>query len=78
MEEDKKKKENYRISQKELKKFLDLQVEEKKKNERYERVINDEQARIWKQDVIDYRNQEKDIQGLVNIHLIPIKDQNYE
>jgi len=48
-----------------MKEYLDMQVEEKRKNQRYERIVNNEQARIWKQDTHDFIDQEKDIQNKV-------------
>ena len=46
---------------KELKKYYDMQVEEKKKDEEFEKVIDGEQARIWKKDCEKYNEDEKRI-----------------
>jgi hypothetical protein len=66
-EEEMKKKENYRQSQKDMKMYLDMQVEEKKKNLKYERIVDDEQARIWKQDTKNFITQEKELHQIVRI-----------
>jgi len=63
------KKEQYRQSQKDMKKFLDMQVEEKKKNQKYERIVNDEQARIFRQDAVNFVEQERELQTKVIIIL---------
>ena len=50
----KKKRQNDKI---EIKKFLDMQIEQKKKEEKFLKLIDQEQARIWKLDLIK-RNEE--------------------
>lgn len=52
-----------------MKKFLDMQVEEKKKNQKYERIVNDEQARIFRQDAVNFVEQERELQTKVIIIL---------
>ncbi len=37
-----------------------MQVEEKQRIKHFEKVMNDEQARIWKTDTKNYYDQEKD------------------
>ena len=46
---------------KELKKFYDMQVEEKKKDSELEKILDGEQARIWNRDCQIYREDEKRI-----------------
>ena len=64
---------------KELKKYYDMQVEEKKKDEEFEKVIDGEQARIWKKDCEKYNEDEKRIAKIIwdkNVrNLNTIKDQ---
>ena len=64
---------------KELKKYYDMQVEEKKKEEEFEKVIDGEQARIWKKDCEKYNEDEKRIAKIIwdkNVrNLNTIKDQ---
>ena len=48
-----------------MKKYLDMQVEEKKKNQKYERIVNEEQARIWKQDAFNFVDQERELNKVV-------------
>ena len=43
----------------ELRKYLDMQVEEKKKNSELEKELEKEQARIWKMDCEKYARDEK-------------------
>jgi len=50
----KKKRQNDKI---EIKKFLDMQIEQKKKEEKFLKLLDQEQARIWKLDLIK-RNEE--------------------
>ena len=50
----KKKRQNDKI---EMKKFLDMQIEQKKKEEKFLKLLDQEQARIWKLDLIK-RNEE--------------------
>jgi hypothetical protein len=48
-----------------IKKFLDMQIEEKKKELDLEKAINDEQARIWKIDCQKYTEDEKRINKII-------------
>ena len=49
----------------ELKKYYDMQVEEKKKDDEFEKVLDGEQARIWKKDVEKYKEDEKRIAKII-------------
>ena len=64
---------------KELKKYYDMQVEEKKKEEQFEKILDGEQARIWKKDCQKYNEDEKRIAKIIrdkNVrNLNIIKDQ---
>ena len=64
---------------KELKKYYDMQVEERKKDEEFEKVLDGEQARIWKKDCEKYNEDEKRIAKIIwdkNVrNLNTIKDQ---
>ena len=42
-----------------LKKYLDMQIEEKKKEESFQKLIDEEQARIWKIDCHKYYDEER-------------------
>ena len=44
-----------------LKEYLDMQVEEKKRFNEFERCLDNEQARIWKIDSEKYHEQESEI-----------------
>jgi len=48
-------------NKKDIRKFLDMQVEDKRKMMNFERNLNSEQARIWKQDVSNFTIQEQEI-----------------
>ena len=50
---------------KELKKYYDMQVEEKRKDDEFEKVLDGEQARIWKKDVEKYKEDEKRIAKII-------------
>ena len=50
---------------KELKKYLDMQVEEKKKEEDFLKALDSEQARIWNVDAKKYYEDEKIIDGKI-------------
>ena len=50
---------------KELKKYYDMQVEEKKKEEQFEKILDGEQARIWKKDCEKYNEDEKRIAKII-------------
>jgi hypothetical protein len=56
-------------NKKEIKKFLDMQVEEKRKMNQFERSLNLEQAVIWKNDVEKFTYQEQEINNKVNYKL---------
>ena len=61
---------------KELKKYYDMQVEEKKKDEEFEKVIDGEQARIWKKDCEKYNEDEKRIAKIIwdkNVKVRPVR-----
>ena len=64
---------------KELKKYYDMQVEEKKKEQQFEKILDGEQARIWKKDCQKYNEDEKRIAKIIrdkNVrNLNTIKDQ---
>ena len=49
----------------ELKKYYDMQVEERKKDEQFEKVLDGEQARIWKKDCEKYNEDEKRIAKII-------------
>ena len=48
-----------------MKKFLDMQIEEKKKDMELEKAINDEQARLWNIDCKKYTEDEKRINKII-------------
>ena len=48
-----------------IKKFLDMQIEEKRKEAEMEKAINDEQARIWNADCRKYNEDEKRIDKII-------------
>ena len=50
---------------KELKKYYDMQVEEKRKDDEFEKVLDEEQARIWKKDCQKYNEDEKRIAKII-------------
>ena len=50
---------------KELKKFLDMQVEEKKKEQIFLKKLDSEQARIWNVDCLRYNEDEKMIDNKI-------------
>ena len=49
-----------------MKDYLDMQVEEKKRINYFERTLDSEQARIWKIDTQRFYEQEKEINEKVN------------
>ena len=49
----------------ELKKYYDMQVEERKKDEQFEKVLDGEQAHIWKKDCEKYNEDEKRIAKII-------------
>ena len=52
-----------------MKAYLDMQVEEKKRLAEFEKTMNSEQARVWKIDTDQYKQQEKEINEKVRILL---------
>ena len=48
-----------------IKKFLDMQIEEKRKETELQKAINNEQARIWNADCIKYNEDEKRIDKII-------------
>ena len=48
-----------------IKKFLDMQIEEKRKEAELQKAINDEQARIWNADCKKYNEDEKRIDKII-------------
>lgn len=59
---------------KELKKFLDMQVEEKKKEQIFLKKLDSEQARIWNMDIQKYNEDEK----IIDNKLKKMKKKNLE
>ena len=51
----------------ELKKYLDMQIEEKKKEEDFLKSLDDEQARIWAIDCKKYFEDERDIERKIRL-----------
>jgi len=64
---EKEKKEELKKSQQksELKKYLDMQIEEKKKEEEFLKSLDYEQARIWAVDCKKYNEDEKEIKNIL-------------
>ena len=64
---------------KDLKRYYDMQVEEKKKDDELEKLLDGEQARIWKKDVDQYNEDQQRIKKIIrakNIrNLEAVKDQ---
>ena len=50
---------------KELKKYYDMQVAERQKDEQFEKILDGEQARIWKKDCDKYNEDEKRIEKII-------------
>ena len=55
-----------RHNKKKLKEYLDMQVEEKRRMNEFEKNLDHEQARIWKLDTEKFNTTEKDINYKVN------------
>lgn len=55
---------------KQLREYLDLQIEEKKKMQDFERTLDHEQARIWKIDTQQYQEQENDVKQQVKFFIL--------
>ena len=64
-EEDERKRRAALENKKEIKKFLDMQVDEKRNVNEFERSLNSEQAMIWKTDVQKFISQEQEINSKV-------------
>ncbi len=62
IEKERKEQEERRKQKLELRKYLDMQVEERKKEEDFLKSLDDEQARIWKLDCQRYNQHEKDVE----------------
>ena len=50
---------------KELKKYYDMQVEEKKKDDEFEKLLDGEQANLWKRDVEKYKDDQQRIKKII-------------
>jgi len=50
-----------------MRKYLDMQVEEKQKLKQYDKIVNDEQRRIWRKDATLLKEQEKETNNIVII-----------
>jgi len=59
-QEDEMRKSKYRQDQKNMKEFYDMQVESKRRNIEYEKNLDNNQARIWKEDIIRSTDQAKE------------------
>lgn len=46
---------------KSMKEYLDMQVEEKRRNNQFEKSLDYEQARIWKIDTNKFHEQEQEV-----------------
>jgi hypothetical protein len=68
-EEDEKKKVDAYWAKKSMKQFLDHQVDEKMGRNEFDKLMNSEQARIWKKDTTNYYQQEKEINEKVYLML---------
>ena len=53
------------LEKKELKKYYDMQVEEKNKDNEFDKLLDGEQARIWKKDCEKYNEDEKRIAQII-------------
>ncbi len=54
-------KSKYKAEQKSMRNFYDMQVEEKKRTKEYERYVDNNQAKIWKEDINKLTQHEKDV-----------------
>ena len=59
-QDDEMRKSKYRQDQKNMKEFYDMQVESKRRNIEYEKSLDNNQARIWKEDIIRSTDQAKE------------------
>ncbi len=64
-EEDERRKTQLLDNRKMIRSYLDMQVEDKKRMNDFERTLNSEQARIWKTDTHRFYEQEKEIHDKV-------------
>ena len=64
-EKEMKEKARRELEKKELKKYYDMQVEEKHKDADFEKVLDGEQARIWKRDCEKFIEDEKRIAKII-------------
>ena len=53
------------LEKKELKKYYDMQVEEKKKDDEFEKLLDGEQANLWKRDVEKYKDDQQRIKKII-------------
>merc|ERR1712151_1230993 len=60
-EEDEKRMKKVAFDKKLMKEYLDMQVEEKRRTNQFEKSLDYEQARIWKIDTEKFYEQEQDI-----------------
>jgi hypothetical protein len=58
------------MTKKQMKEYLDMQVQEKSTRNEYDKLMNNEQARIWKKDTENYYQQEKEVNDKVMLKLI--------
>ena len=67
MEEEKEKQEKIKKYQekKNMKKFYDMQVEEKKKEMDFEKALDNEQGRIWNMDYMRFKDEEKKFKSFI-------------
>jgi len=49
-----------------MREFLNKQMEDKKRREDMEKMLNDEQAKMWKQDQVNYKEEESRLNGKIN------------
>ena len=60
-EEDNKRMKKMTYDKKTMKEYLDMQVEEKRRTNQFEKSLDHEQARIWKIDTNKFYEQEQDV-----------------
>ena len=60
-EEDDKRMKKMANDKKTMKEYLDMQVEEKRRTNQFEKSLDHEQARIWKIDTHKFYEQEQDV-----------------
>jgi hypothetical protein len=66
---DQKKLVDIHMAKKSMKQYLDMQVEEKKTRNDFDKLMNSEQARVWKKDTDNYYQQEREINDKVYCNL---------